>query len=82
MCGRVARRIVQIQLYVNRALARDKPICCFGRAHILKAPWRTKWRRPTRTASTNPVRPPIAHVLIDTAFCGIFAIVSCVGKPG
>eukprot|EP00965_Chrysotila_dentata_P192454 6175186-Pleurochrysis_carterae.AAC.3 len=51
-----------ILFFVNRSLARDKPICCFARAQILEAPWRTKWLRPTRGASTNTVRPPTDNV--------------------
>eukprot|EP00965_Chrysotila_dentata_P056822 1885627-Pleurochrysis_carterae.AAC.1 len=58
LCYSMLRRMIKLQFSLDRALACDEP-CCFGLAQVLEAPWRTRWRRPTRAPSTNPVRPPI-----------------------
>eukprot|EP00965_Chrysotila_dentata_P255184 6212134-Pleurochrysis_carterae.AAC.1 len=54
-CYCMLRRMIKLQFFLNRALACDERICCFG----LAPPLRTRWRQPTRAASTNPVRPPM-----------------------
>eukprot|EP00965_Chrysotila_dentata_P227336 6195949-Pleurochrysis_carterae.AAC.1 len=56
---RMLRGRIKLQVSLNRVLACNERICCFRLAQILDAPWQTRWRRPTRAASTNPVPPPI-----------------------